>query len=167
MERLALYERQLKEIDAELVEALAAVPESPCLLSIPMVAPVTAAIFLGGIGDPQAYESAEQVLKVAGLSLIERSSGVLHGTQRLSKRGRPLLRAIAYMFAVRSITERGLFRQEYEALLERNGHKPIKALAAVMRSALKLMFSVARDRRTFTPEPPKWRRRLSPGAVPM
>jgi len=165
LDRLALYERQLKEIDGELVEALAAVPEAQHLLSIPMVAPVTAAIFLGSIGDPQAYETAEQVLKVAGLSLIERSSGILHGTQRLSKRGRPLLRAIAYMFAVRSVTEGGLFRQEYEALLERNGHKPIKALAAVMRSALKLMFSIARDRRTFTPEPPPWRRRLPAGGV--
>jgi transposase len=120
---------------------------------------------LGSTGDPQAYEAAERILKVAGLSLIERSSGLLRGTQRISKRGRPLLRAIAYMFAVRSVTEGGLFRQEPEALLERNGHKSIKALAAVMRSALKLMFSVARDRRTNTPEPPKWRRRLPAGSA--
>jgi transposase len=106
--QLALYQQQLEAVEAEMAEAVTAAPETPYLLSIPMVAPVTAAVFLGSIGDPQAYEASEQILKVAGLPLIERSSGMLHGTQRTSKRGRPLLRAAGYMFAVRSITEDGL-----------------------------------------------------------
>jgi transposase len=164
LDRLTLYEEQITAIELEMTEALTAVPEAPYLLSIPMVAPVTAAIFLGSIGDPQAYEAADQVIKVAGLSLIERSSGMLHGTKRISKRGRPLLRAAAYMFAVRSVSEGGLFRAEYEALLERNGEKRVKALVAVMRSALRLMFSIARDRRSFTSEPPQ-RQHLYAGGV--
>ena len=48
---------------------------------------------LGPIGDPQAYTSAREVLKVAGLSLVEHSSGILGGQKRISKRGRPALRA--------------------------------------------------------------------------
>ena len=83
---------QIPAMEAELVGALQAVPETPYLLSIPKVAPVTAAIFLGSIGDPRAYEAGAQILRVAGLSLVERSSGVLRGTKRISKRGRPLLR---------------------------------------------------------------------------
>jgi hypothetical protein len=95
----------------------------------------------------------------ARLSLIERSSGILRGTKHLSKRGRPLLRQAAYMFAVRNITTGGLFRAEYDALMARNGGQAMKALGAVMRSALRLMYSVARDRRTFTIEPPvRWQR---------
>jgi transposase len=154
LERIALFERQIKALEAELVEALQAVPETPYLLSIPKVAPVTAAIFLGSIGDPQAYESGQQILRVAGLTLIERSSGVLRGTKRISKRGRPLLRAAAYMFAVRSITRGGLFRPEYEALCQRNGGAKMKAVVAVMRAGLRLLYSIARDRRLFTIEPP-------------
>ena len=92
---------------------LAALPETPYLLSIPLVAPVTAAIFLGSIGDPQAYHSAREVLKVAGLSLVERSSGVHTGQKRISKRGRPSLRAAAYMLAVKrvgdAIQKRGIY----------------------------------------------------------
>ncbi|MBK9069375.1 MAG: transposase [Gemmatimonadetes bacterium] len=84
--------------------------------------------------SPRAYESSGQILRVAGLSLIERSSGILRGTKRISKRGRPLLRQAAYMFAVRSITEDGLFRAEYEALCQRNGGQKMKAVVAVMRS---------------------------------
>jgi transposase len=158
LERIALFERQITALEVELVEALRAVPETPYLLSVPKVAPVTAAIFLGSIGDPQAYESGQQILRVAGLSLVERSSGVLRGTKRISKRGRPLLRHAAYMFAVRSITRDGLFRAEYEALCQRNGGAKMKAVVAVMRSGLRLLYSIARDRRMFTVEPPARRR---------
>ncbi|MGH7753273.1 MAG: transposase [Gemmatimonadales bacterium] len=154
LERIALFECQIKTLETELVGALQAVPETPYLLSIPKVAPVTAAVFLGSIGDPRAYEAGEQILRVAGLSLVERSSGVLRGTKRISKRGRPLLRATAYMFAVRSITKTGLFRAEYEALCQRNGGAKMKAVVAVMRSGLRLLYSIARDRRLFTAEPP-------------
>ncbi len=158
LERIALFERQIRALEAELVAALEAVPESPYRLSIPKVAPVTAAIFLGSIGDPRAYESGQQILRVAGLSLVERSSGVLRGTKRISKRGRPLLRQAAYMFAVRSITKGSLFRAEYEALCQRNGGAKMKAVVAVMRSGLRLLYSIARDRRMFTVEPPARRR---------
>jgi transposase len=154
LERLQLFASQIRVLEGEMVQALEAVPETPALLSIPMVAPVTAAVFLGSIGDPRAYEAAAQVLKVAGLSLIERSSGILKGTKRISKRGRPLLRQSAYMFAVRSIMKGGIYRAEYDALCQRNGGQKLKAVVAVMRSALRLMYSIARDRRMFTLQPP-------------
>ena len=157
--RLTLFEQQLRALEAAMVEALSPLPETPCLLSIPRVAPVTAAVFLGSIGDPRAYECGEQILRVAGLSLVERSSGIHRGIPRISKRGRPLLRQAAFMFAVRSITRGGLFRTEYEALCQRNGGRKMKAVVAVMRSGLRLLYSVARDRRLFTAAPPAPRRR--------
>jgi transposase len=159
LERLALFEQQIKTLETAMVDALQGVPETPYLLSIPKIAPVTAAVFLGSIGDPRAYESGAQILRVAGLSLVERSSGILRGTKRISKRGRPLLRQAAYMFAVRSITKGGLFRAEHEALCQRNGGQKMKAVVAVMRSGLRLVYSVARDRRLFTAAPPVWRER--------
>lgn len=159
LERLALFEQQIQALEAAMVQALDAVPETPYLLSIPKVAPVTAAVFLGSIGDPRAYESGQQILRVAGLSLVERSSGIHRGARRISKRGRPLLRQAAYMFAVRSITKDGLFRAEYEALCRRNGGQKMKAVVAVMRSGLRLLHSIARDRRVFTTAPPSHTRR--------
>ena len=158
LDRLALFEHQIRALEVELVAALEAVPETPYLLSIPKVAAVTAAVFLGSIGDPRAYDAGAQILRVAGLSLVERSSGVLHGTKRISKRGRPLLRAAAYLFAVRSITKGGLFRADYEGLCARNGGQKLKAIVAVMRSGLQLLYSIARARRRFTVEPPPRRR---------
>jgi transposase len=155
LEQLALYERQLAHVEAQMRRTLAPLAETPYLLSIPKVAPVTAAVFLGSIGDPQSNHSAREVLTIAGLSLVERSSGILKGQRRISKRGRPEFRAAAYMLAVRSIRRDGLFRAEYERLLARNGGQKMRAVVAVSRSALRLLFSIARDRRLFTPEPPR------------
>jgi len=155
IELIETYVAQIEQVEALMAEALARTPEAPYLLSIPGVAPVTAAVFLGSIGDPQAYDSSKQVLRVAGLSLVERSSGLLKGQKRISKRGRPVLRRHAYIFAVRSVQTDGLFRAEYEALCERNGSRKIPALTAVSRSALRLMFSIARDRRMYSVAAPR------------
>jgi transposase len=115
---------------------------------------VTAGVFLGSLGDPQAYDSSREILALARLTLVERSSGILKGEKRISKRGRPVLRKHAHMFAVRSVHRGGIFRQEYEALLARNGHKTIPALTAIARQGLRLLFAVARSERPWTPERP-------------
>jgi transposase len=151
VERLRLFDRQLKAFERQLRIALSAVPEAQYVMTVPKVAPATAAVFLGSIGDPQAYESSKQILKLAGLSLVERSSGILKGEKRISKRGRPMLRQFAYMFAVRHVRKDGIFRTQYEALLARNGGKPIPALTAIARDALRLLYRVARDQRPYVP----------------
>jgi len=154
VERLELYERQLKVIEGMMAERVDALPAGRALLTIPNVAPVTAAVFLGSLGDPRAYTSAQEVLALAGLTLVERSSGVRQGEQRISKRGRPVLCKHAHMFAVRSVHVGGLFRRQYEALLARNGGKAIPALTAVARRALRLFFAVAQRGTPWQPEPP-------------
>jgi len=154
IDRLTLYDAQLRTIEAQMRDRLATLPAAHALLTIPNVAPVTAAVLLGSIGDPQSYDSSRQVLALAGLTLVERSSGILRGEKRISKRGRPVLRKHAYMFAVRSVHRGGIFRREYDALLARNGHKTIPALMAVARKGLKLLFAVAKTERAWTPERP-------------
>jgi transposase len=148
---------------------IAQLPAGQALLTIPNVAPVTAAVFLGSIGDPRAYDSSREVIALAGLTLVERSSGVLKGEKRISKRGRPVLRKHAHMFAVRSVHRGGIFRREYEAILARNGHRTIPALTAIARRWLRLFYAVARSERAWTPEPPGPRERskspVSAGAL--
>ena len=150
--RLELYDQQITTVEAAMVEVLREVPEAAFLQTIPGVGPLTAAIFLGSVGDPRAYASSKEILKVAGLSLVERSSGILKGRQRISKRGRPLLRQAAYMLAVRSVRVDGIYRAKFERLVAQNGGRKIPALVAVSRSALKAMHQVARERRPWVPD---------------
>lgn len=151
IDRIELFTAQLATLKDRMIAALQATPEAEFLLSIPGVQPVTAATFLGSIGDPRAYESSAQVLKLAGLSLVERSSGLLKGHQRISKRGRPVLRRHAFMFALRSVRKDGIYHAEFVKLLANNGGVKMSALTAISRKALKLMYRVARERRAFVP----------------
>ncbi len=78
----------------------------------------------------------------------------MKGEKRISKRGRPVLRKHAHMFAVRSVHRGGIFRRQYEALLARNGHRPFAALTAIARKGLKLFYAVARSEQPWTPPAP-------------
>jgi transposase len=170
VERLQLYERQKLELEKQMKAVLDTLPAAAALCTIPGVAPVSAAVFLGAIGDPTAYTSSREVLKLAGLGLLEKSSGSLRGKPRLSKRGRPMLRQMAYMLAVRSIRlqDRGAnglyWRGRYEAAVQRNGGLAKKALVMLMRDLIKRMFVVARECRPYTVEPPA--RPARAGAAP-
>lgn len=155
LEQIKLHQHQMDTLKARMVEAMQALPEAEYLLSIPGVAHVSAAIFLGCVGDPKAYESSRQILKLAGLTLVEHSSGTHKGQQRISKRGRPVMRRQAFMLALASVRGDGLFRQEFEALVARNGGRKVPAIVAISRKFLRLMFSVAKERRHYTIESPR------------
>ena len=154
VERLELYETQTRMIEDKMERLVTALTSGRALLTVPNVGPVTAATFLGSIGDPAAYDSARQIVALAGLALVERSSGIILGRKHISKRGRPVLRKHAHLFAVRSVQQGGIFRAEFEALLSRNGNRSIPALTAIARRGLRLLYSIARSGRTWTSTPP-------------
>ncbi len=133
IERIELFMAPLATLKTRMIAALEATPEAEFLLTIPAVQPVTAATFLGSLGDPRAYESSAQVLKLAGLSLVERSSGLLKGKQRISKRGQPTLRRRAFMFALRGVPAGGMYHAEFQKFLANNGGEKISALTAISR----------------------------------
>ena len=70
-------------------------------------------------------------------------------------RRRPELRRQMYMFAIRSITKDGMFREYYDRCVAANPQKPAKKiLIAIARDAARMMFSIAKERRLYTPTAP-------------
>ena len=155
VDQVTLYDAQLAQVETLMVEQLAPLPEASALCSVPGVGSVTAASILGAIGDPRAYESSRQVLVLAGLDLVESSSGTHQGRRRISKRGRPELRRQLYMLAVRSVRRGGIARAAYEARYARNGGLGKKALVPIMRALLRMLYQVARERRPWSVIPPE------------
>lgn len=154
LSQIAFYSRHIVTLESAMSEAMAPLPEAQAVLSIPGVAPVSAASFLGSIGDPQSYQSSRQILAMAGLTLVEDSSGTRQGSVRISKEGRPQLRRLAFMLGLVAIRRKGIYRKEFEALFGRMGGKKKPAVVAVGRKLMRLMYSVARSQRIYTPEPP-------------
>jgi transposase len=149
--QIRMLEQHLAVLEAEMQRLLETLPEGPYLLTIPWVSVVTAATFVGSVGDVRAYDSSRQIIRLAGMSLVEKSSGTHQGQQRLSKRGRPTLRRHAFILALRWIRKDGPFRAAFEAMTARNGEIKMKAVVAIARRALKILYTVARERRPFVP----------------
>ena len=134
-------------------DLLAEVHESRFLLSLKGVGVVSAAVILGETGGLSRYTSSREVLKLAGLNLFEISSGTHRGRVRISKRGRPLLRHILFILATVQAKEGMPLNGEYRALLERK-MPPVKALIALSRKLVRLLFALVRDERCYTEKIP-------------
>lgn len=147
LEQLALIRSQIKRVEQRMDADLSKVPYRDRLLSIPGIGPVTAATLVGELGDIAGYRHARQLLKVAGLDLVERSSGSRQGAHRISKRGRPYLRQMLYMAALRG---GGSLQARRDRLVGRGVRKK-KAAVANMCALLRIVFAVVRDDVDFDP----------------
>ena len=56
---------------------------------IPGLTLTSAAVILAEAGDPRRYETSSSLVKHAGLSPADNSSGAFEGQSRISRRGRP------------------------------------------------------------------------------
>ncbi len=87
-------------------------------------------------------------MKLAGLDLFEISSGKHKGNRHISKRGRPLLRKLLYFAAINTVRKGGVMHTCYQRHLQR-GMPKTKALIAIARKLLGILFALVRDHREY------------------
>jgi len=141
---IVLYESKMKEF-------LETLPYSRHLLSIKGIGIVTASGIIGEIGSFEAYSSANKLIKLAGLNLFEISSGAHKGIRRITKRGRAKLRKILYFAAINVVRKDGVLHSYYQKLINRGMHR-MKALVAVMKKLLRIMFALVRNQTVYNTE---------------
>ena len=147
-------EGMLKEIQKELKDLLSQIPSAHYLLSIPGVGYLSAAVFLGELGNPAYFHSAKQIVKYAGYDPQESDSGKRIGRKVISKKGRWLLRKFLYLMSLRAVAHSKFFQAYYERRLETKNRfgqllKKKEALCAVVIKMIKVIFALLRDKREF------------------
>jgi len=105
---------------------------------------VTASGLIGEVGDFKSFNTIPEIMKLAGLDLYEISSGSRRGQRRISKRGRPLMRKLLFFAAINAVKSGGIMHDKYHQMLDR-GMIKIKALVAISRKILGLIFAIVRD----------------------
>jgi transposase len=88
--------RRLSEVETRMVEVLDQLDLTSLVTTIPGVSAVGAAAILAETGDLTRFDSPRAVVKHAGLSPRENSSGTMEGRARIARRGRPRLRLAAW-----------------------------------------------------------------------
>ena len=147
-------ERMLQEIKKEMKELLKHLPASQYLLSIPGVGHLSAAIFLGELGNPSYFHHAKQIIKYAGYDPQESDSGKRIGRKVISKKGRWLLRKCLFLMSVRAVKHSRFFQKYYQRRLKNKNRfgqllKKKEALCAVAIKLIKVIFALLRDKREF------------------
>ncbi len=142
--QLELLDTLIAEIESEMEVTLGRIPYSSKLLSIKGFGVVSVVGIIGEVGDFKQFQTRGEIMKLAGLDLYEISSGKWKGQRRISKRGRSLLRKILYYVAIQTIRENGIMH-DYYARLTDGGMKKMKALVAVSRKLLGIIYAIVRD----------------------
>jgi len=141
-------ERFMGRVEKEMADRLREVPYSRCILSIKGIGKVTAAGLIGEVGDFRQFHTLSEILKHAGLDLFEISSGKRKGRRRISKRGRSLLRKLLFFASINTVRKGGVMHEPYQRYLQR-GMPRNKALIAIARKLLRVIFALVRDHHTF------------------
>jgi transposase len=159
LEEVIRYEMLLKEITLQMKGLLEKVPCSQYLLSIPGVGPLSAAIFLGELGNPNHFSHPKQIIKYSGYDPQERDSGNRVGRKMISKKGRWLLRKILFFMSMKVVQECDFFQEYYKRKLENANRfgqllKKKEALCAVTIKLIKVIFALFRDKRRYNEQVP-------------
>lgn len=146
-ERRALMQRQIETLGEEL-GALGALPK---LEHLPGITLFNLARIAGETGPLSDFRSKRALVRYAGLNIRERKSGTYCGQNRISKKGRPLLRKILGQATYPLLRGRHLYGSYYHRKLAEGMHNQ-KAKVAVMRRFLELLFALSKHQDTFVPD---------------
>jgi len=140
--------RFVDDIEKQMDHYLDQIPYSHSILSIKGIGRVTVAGLIGEVGDFKKFNTISEIMKLAGFDLFEVSSGKHKGQRRISKRGRSLMRKLLYFAAINVVKSHGIMHERYQEMLDR-GMPKMKALVAISRKLLGLIFALARDNTVY------------------
>lgn len=145
IEEAKLLDKQIKMTEQELERQLKETGYYESLISIQGIGIVSAAMFVGEVGDINRFDSYEQIRRYAGLNLVENSSGNHKGKTTISKRGRSLLRSILYRMAFTMVNKNAEIKELYKYLTTRkeNQLKKKQAIVAVIGKILQIIYAVS------------------------
>lgn len=116
-----------------------------------LISPFLLARVLAETGSLREFESAKQLLRYGGLNLRSRQSGTQRGQDRQSKKGRSRLRHVLSQAVLKRVVRGELYGEYYHGKREA-GMCGAKAMTAVARKFLKLLYGLERSASDFDPE---------------
>lgn len=148
-----LYQAQLAQLMAEIEQLVSRIPGTEQMLSIPGVGLVTVAGFLAEVGDLSGYTNPRQIQKLAGLNLKENSSGKHKGQTKISKRGRPRLRALLFRCVIPLLAKNKEFRELHRYYTHRaqNPLKRMQSAIALSCRLIRVLFTLGRKQEPYDP----------------
>lgn len=149
-----LVEEELKEIEKETEELIVQTADYEYLSSFPGISNGTITGLLAEIGSFTDYESPRQLIKLAGLTLIENSSGKQKGVKKISKRGRKRLRSLLFKAMLPILRNNPAFLKLHQYYTQRpnNPLRKKESMVVLCGKLLKILHALCTKRRRFDGE---------------
>lgn len=154
---LKKYETILADIEMlniKIEEICSELDEVKMLLEIKGIGLATASGIISELGDIRNYDHPNQLIKMAGLSLIENSSGKKKGKTSISKRGRSDLRKFLYQVIFGMIATNAAFKELYKYYTKRakNQLTGNQAIIALARKLLRVIHAIVTKNEPYDAE---------------
>jgi transposase len=151
LEHIQLCNKTISTWEARMSELLKDIECSPYILSIKGIGEVTVAGLIGEVGNFEQFRTIAELEKLAGLDLYEISSGKRKGNRHISKRGRSLMRKLLYFAALNTVRKGRVMYEPYQRYRNK-GMPKSKALVAIMRRLLRVIFALVRNHCQYIPD---------------
>lgn len=129
----------------DLIEELCRqIPMAEKLLEIKGIGLKTVSGFLAEVGDIRRFDNPKQLQKLAGLALVEDSSGKHKGQTVISRRGRKRLRYLLFEASMPLVAKNAEFRElhRYYTTREVNPLKKMQSLMAVACKLIRVFYAI-------------------------
>ncbi|MEK4282848.1 IS110 family transposase [Cytobacillus sp. FSL R5-0377] len=149
-----LIQKEFEELDGKVDSLLDEIPGVAQMLAIKGVGRDTVAGFFAEVGDLSEYSHPRQIIKLAGLSLKENTSGKHKGKTTISKRGRKKLRALLFRVCMILVAKNSAFKALHAYFTQRpdNPLKKMQSLIALCNKLIRIFFSISKKQFEFSEE---------------
>ena len=148
------YAHQLEVIEELLKRKIHEVPHADKLLQIPGIGYFTVIGFFAEVGSVNRFDDPKQIQKLAGLAVVENSSGRRKGLPGISKRGRDRLRWVLFQAAMSAVRSNREFQEIHLYFTTRkdNPLKKMQSLMAVAGKIIRVFYGMVRSGVAYDPE---------------
>ena len=146
-----MLEEEIEEVNSQLAELAKSTEEYVYLSSVPGLGDATIVDLLSEVGSFSHYEDPRQLIKLAGLTLRENSSGQHQGRKQISKRGRKRLRNVLFKVIVPLIRHNEAFKRlhEYYTTRQQNPLRGKQSMVVLCGKLLKVLHGICKKKVHF------------------
>lgn len=154
LQQYELLSKQLNNLSLEIEEMILQIPGVDKILPMKGMGIITIASFIAEVGDIKRFSHPDQIQKLAGLNLIENSSGKHKGQTTISKRGRARLRAVLFRAMMPLVAKNQEFKMlhEYYTTRKNNPLKKKQSLILLCCKLIRIIYSVMKKLVKYDPE---------------
>lgn len=154
LEQYDMLQGQNDIILTEVNQVLDKIPYVAFLLTLSGISKVLVAGFLAETGDLYRYSDGQQIVRLAGLHLKENSSGNHKGKTKITKRGRPQLRALLFRSVLVLVRNNPEFRalHYYYTTRSQNPLKRKQSIIALCGKLIRVLHTLGTRQIAYHPE---------------